>query len=373
MVPPRLWPPYPAEQLPALDAWLALTTEDALEPDLPIIDPHHHLWDWGMLPMSKRPLPIARQPRYLIEEISQDIVSSKHNVLQTVFIECNAMYRADGPTEMRPVGETEFVAGIAAMSASGRYGHCQVASGIVGSADLRLGAAVQPVLQAHIAASGGRFRGIRQSYDESGLLCDANFRKGFAVLSQMGLSFECWGNMIRLPDVADLASNFPTSAIVVDHLGGVVGPSRFDATSAYEGPPTPGPAAHAQWKADLRAVAACPNVFCKLGGITMPVNGFQLDTRLRPIGSEELASTLLPFVGYALDVFGPHRCMFESNFPVDRNCVSYTVLWNAYKRIARLKSLSDSDRKAVFHDTAARFYRLPAIERRERISAGSKL
>ncbi|CAA9543489.1 MAG: Purine/pyrimidine phosphoribosyl transferase, partial [uncultured Thermomicrobiales bacterium] len=113
-------PPSPVRQ-----AWLDRLREEIIEPALPIVDPHHHLWDrpgW----------------RYLLDELLADL-NSGHTIVATVFLQCRAMHRADGPEALRPVGETEFVNGVAAMSASGGYGLTRVCAGIVGPADLRLG------------------------------------------------------------------------------------------------------------------------------------------------------------------------------------------------------------------------------------------
>ena len=143
------------------ESWLRLTKEKPLEPDLPICDPHHHLWDYPDYFPESRVRESARPIRhYLLEHLLKDTAGG-HNIVQTVFMECGSMYKKDGPQELRPIGETEFVQGIAAQSASGQYGNTAVAAGIVGFADLTLGSAVAPVLEAHIAVSQSRFRGIR--------------------------------------------------------------------------------------------------------------------------------------------------------------------------------------------------------------------
>src|SRR5262245_55156368 len=207
--------------------WLALTVEDALEPDLPICDPHHHLWDL-------RPGRLA--PRYLLDEVLAD-VQSGHNVVSTVFIECGAMFKTDGPEALRPVGETEFVNGIAAMSASGLYGPVRIAAGIVGTANLRLGDAVAAVLDAPIVAGGGRFGGIRlgPTWDASdvvpnhrtnppqGLFLRPDFRAGFAHLAPRQLTFEAWCYHHQIPEVTALARAFPDTTIILDHFGGPIG------------------------------------------------------------------------------------------------------------------------------------------------------
>jgi len=279
-----------------------------------------------------------------------------------VFVECMSMYRAGGPAPMRPVGETEFVNGVAAMSASGRYGSTRVASGVVGFADLTLGERVGAVLDAHMTASP-RFRGIRHAagWDASpevrnshtnpppGLFADASFRRGFAELGRRGLGFEAWLYHPQLPDVAALARAFPDTTIVLDHLGGPLGIGPYAGRRAE---------ILASWKEALREVARCPNVVVKLGGLVMPLNGYGFHRRERPATSSELLEATRDWYLHAIDCFGPARAMFESNFPVDRASCSYHVLWNAFKRLTA--GFGAADRAALFHDTAARVYRLDA-------------
>jgi L-fuconolactonase len=332
--------------------WLALTHEQALEPELPICDPHHHFWD----------LRTARIPyqRYLLHELVAD-VQGGHNVRSTVFIEARAMYRADGPVEMRPVGEVEFVQGLAAASASGLYGPSRAAAAIVGHANLNLGDRVAPVLEALRAASPNRFRGIRHSvtwdphpeventaaHPIEGQLGSESFRAGARVLARMGLSLEAWLYFPQLPELADFARAVPDLTIILNHIGGLLrtGPyaERDDEVLAT-------------WRRGIAAVAACPNVHVKLGGMGMPRTGFDWHARTTAIGSEELAASMAPCMSYCIEQFGPSRSMFESNFPVDKVSFSYTVMYNAFKRLS--KGYSAAERAAMFHDTAARVYRL---------------
>jgi predicted TIM-barrel fold metal-dependent hydrolase len=337
--------------------WLALTQEAALEPQLPIIDPHHHLWDAA-----------DRMPqRYLLDHLAADIRG--HNVRQTVFIECGSMYRADGPEEFRVVGETEFVQGIAAESASGRYGDLRAAAGIVGTADLRLGDRVAPVLEAQIAASRQRFRGIRHgaAWAEPGvlptgsiatrnpnrpsvpahLLLDPAFRRGYTYLRTYGLTFEGWVYHTQIAELTDLAKAFPDTTIIFNHLGGPigVGPYAGRRDEVFAG-----------WKPAVAELARCPNVVAKVGGIQMVVNGYGWHERKQPPTSDDLLAANRDWYLYMIDHFGPGRCMFESNFPVDSLSCSYTVLWNQFKKLT--KGFSGSERAAMFHDTAMRVYRL---------------
>ena len=329
-------------------AWLAQVQEDILEPELPICDPHHHLWDHA-------------QSRYLLDELLAD-VDSGHNVVSTVFMECAAMYRAGGPDALRPLGETEFVNGIAAMSASGGYGEGRMCAAIVGFVDLTLGAAAGAALDAHMAASG-RFRGIRHAsgWDASdtvrnshtnptqGLLADETFRAGFRELGKRGLTFDAWLYHTQLPELVDLARSFPHQPIVLDHFGGPLGIGPYEGRRAeiFE-----------RWKTDVAALAECPNVVAKLGGLVMPINGFGFHKRDKPATSDELAAATRDYYLHMIDRFGPERCMFESNFPVDKQSCSYPVLWNSFKKIAA--GCSASEKAALFHDTAVRVYRVEA-------------
>ena len=329
------------------EAWLGLTLEEPIDPDLPICDPHHHLWD--------RP-----NDRYLLEDLLQD-TGGGHHIVQTVFVECRSMYKKSGPEEMRPVGETEFVQAVTAQNKSEQYGLTSVASGIVGFADLTLGAKVAPVLEAHIAASKNRFRGIRYistwaaspaaimatQNAPKGLLLDPKFREGFACLQKYGLSFDAWLYFPQLMELVDLARAFPDITIVADHIGGLVrvGPYAGKSDEVFR-----------DWKRGIAALATCHNVFVKLGGLGMTRNGFGWHERTTPPNSAELAETMGPYYRYCIEQFGVERSMFESNFPVDKISYSYTVLWNAFKRLS--KDFSPQERGALFHDTAVKVYRL---------------
>jgi len=328
--------------------WLARGVEEALEPDLPIIDAHHHLWD--------RP-----NWRYLFDEYLADIAASGHNVAASVFVQCQAMYRADGPAAMRVVGETEFVNGVAAMSASGQYGPHRLCAGIVGHADLRLGDDVAGVLEAHIAAAPDRFRGIRHitvwDADQSlmnplsagppALLADSAFRAGFARLAPLGLVFDAWLFHPQIPELTELARAFPQTRIVLDHLGGIVGIGAYwDRREDI----------FVRWSRAIRELAACDNVCVKLGGLGMRINGFGFETREVPPSSDILAATWRPYIETCIEAFGAGRCMFESNFPVNKGSYGYGAVWNAFKRLTR--GASESDRTSLFSGTAARVYGL---------------
>ena len=325
--------------------WLARTTEEAIEPDLLICDPHHHLWD---LPES----------RYLVDELLNDI-GGGHRVTKTVFVECLQMYRKDGPDELRPVGETVFVERITGASES-RAGNARVAAGIVGFAELTLGPAVQRVIEAHMKESS-RIRGLRyaSAWDASEQIRNAHtkppkdllqsraFRAGFACLGKLGLSFDAWLYHPQIPELADLARAFPDITIVLDHIGGPlgIGPYAGKREDVF-----------ALWRKNITELAQCANVVVKLGGLTMTMSGFGWHKRDAPPGSIELAEAMGPYYQTCIDCFGVERCMFESNFPVDRASCAYTIQWNAFKRLTQ--GYSQAERSALFHDTATRVYRL---------------
>ncbi|MCH8507080.1 MAG: amidohydrolase family protein [Ectothiorhodospiraceae bacterium] len=335
---------------PEHQQWLDQVREAPLEPALPICDPHHHLWD-------------RAGSRYLLDELLADL-DCGHNIVSTVFVECGSMYRASGPEHLRPVGETEFVNGIAAMSASGGYGPARICAGIVGFADLLLGDAVDEVLEAHLAASP-RFRGIRHAggWDASpevrnshsnppeGMYLRDDFRKGFARLATHGLSFEAWQYHHQLPQVIDLAQAFPDVTIILNHFSGPlgIGPWKGRREEVFRA-----------WKADMAALARCGNVVAKLGGLVMPVNGFGFHKADTPPDSAVLAEATRDWYLYTIDCFGPDRCMFESNFPVDRASVSYGVLFNSFKRLTQ--DFSTAERQALFRGTAERTYRIEQLD-----------
>ena len=338
----------PSPHLPVRLDWLDRRREEIIEPDLPIVDPHHHL--------VERP----ETGRYLLPELLAD-TSDGHNITATVYLEWLSMYRAQGPVELRPVGEVEFANGVAAMAASGTYGRTQICAGIVGYADLTLGAPVEKVLQAMIQAGGGRFRGIRfitASHPEQaawgsavirpeGLLMNPKLREGFARLAPLGLSFDAWMYHTQLSELVDLARAFPGTQIVLDHVGGAIGlgPHAGKRDEVF-----------VAWSRQLHELATCPNVSIKLGGLGMRMFGFTHHLGELPPSSEELAAAWRPYIETCIAAFGPERAMFESNFPVDKGSCSYHVLWNAFKRIAG--GCSAAERAALFAGTATKLYRL---------------
>jgi len=327
--------------------WLSSRTEEVLDPDLPIVDAHHHLWD--------RP-----GERYLFAEYLAD-VRSGHKVVASIFAQCRSMYRETGPEEMRPVGEVEFVNGVAAQSASGIYGQFRACVAIVGFADLTLGAKVVPVLEAERRAGGDRLRGIRNTtaWHEDpvirsnpkppppGLLSSDAFRQGVRCLAREKLSLDVWAYHTQLKEVIELARLNPDVSLILDHVGGPLG------LGPYTGKRD---AVFGDWKANIADLAALPNVTVKLGGLGMKTTGFTFHEQPQPPGSRELAEAWRPYIQTCIDLFGPDRCMFESNFPVDKGMFSYLILWNAFKRIAA--EFTAAEKRALFSGTATRVYRL---------------
>lgn len=327
-------------------AWLAKAADEpALEPDLPIIDTHHHLWE--------RP-----NFRYFLHELLEDL-DCGHNIVATVFEECHAMYRADGPKHMRPVGEVEFVRGIAAMSASGKYGSTKVAAGIVGKADLALGDAVEEVLTAQIEAGGGRFRGVRDSgnWDADpiigngapgpGRYLEASFGRGLDRLAALGLTLDAWTFHTQLDDVLHLATAHPDAGIVLCHCGGPLGYGPYAGKTDE---------VRAVWLDRMTEIAKRPNVVVKLGGMMMRLAAFDYGKEPAPPSSKLLADLWRPYIEPCIELFGPDRCMVESNFPVEKMGIAYGPLWNAFKRIT--SGATGTEKAAIYSGTAKRIYKL---------------
>jgi L-fuconolactonase len=340
-------------------------TEPILEPDLPIIDPHHHLWDWPPAVLAARPehgfsTVIRRAARYLLPEFLADL-NTGHNIRATVFVQCGAMYRADGPEAFKPLGETEFVNGVAAMSASGTYGPIRACAGIVGHVDLTAGAVVSEVLETHVRTASERFRGIRHSasYDADsqvlgplvrvgpGLFTQKDFRAGYAQLGKFKLSFDAWLLEPQLPELVDLARSFPGTPVILDHVGTPLGIASYQGKREERFP---------IWRENIAKLAALPNVHVKLGGLAMAFCDFPSFLQTPTASSAQLAAEWRPYIEACIESFGVNRCMFESNFPVDLGSCSYPVLWNAFKVLAR--NYSADEKTALFSGTAQRVYRL---------------
>lgn len=326
--------------------WLSQHKEEILEPDLPIIDAHHHMW-------------VRAGNRYYLEDFLAE-AQTGHNIKASMFMECGSFYRKNASALMAPVGEVEFANGVAAMAASSTYNSTLVCAGIVGTADISVGAEVAQVLDAQIAAGGGRFRGIRVStkWDADDdlnttrytyardLMQDKDFRAGFATLGPRCLSFDAMIYHPQILELADLARAFPDTTIILNHIGGLLAWTRTYIARKDE--------AIANWRSSMTELAKCPNVYVKLGGLAMPYLGLGFDKWDKPATSTQLAASWGPLFKHCIDQFGPARCMFESNFPPDRDSVSYPVIWNTFKRIAA--GYSASEKQALFYGAAAKAY-----------------
>jgi L-fuconolactonase len=322
--------------------------EPILDPDLPIVDSAHHLFDRPAL-------------RYMFEDYLKD-ANSGHRVVASVYVETLAFARKDGPEVMRPLGEIEFANGVAAMSESGLYGNTQVCAAIVGHADLGFGAAIGELLDRALLAAPERFRGVRQitiehpsdgpfryvtNRPKPGIMRSPGFREGFAEVARRGLVFDAAVFHNQLADISDLADAFPDTPIILNHLGQAVG-MEMDVAGRTE--------VFHQWQSALRDVAQRPNVLCKIGGLGLPFWGFGFENRTDTVGYLELAEVWKPYVETSIELFGPDRCMMESNFPPDGRSCGFVPLWNALKYLVR--GASAEDKAAMFHETATRVYRI---------------
>lgn len=330
---------------PGSSEWLAQVDEDIVDPGQPIIDPHHHLWPEG------QGIP------YTLEDLHGD-TGAGHNVVATVFMECHAAYRTDGPDHLRCVGETEFVTENARASEAAE-GQAPI-RGIVGGADLRL-ANLDEVLDAHVAVAGDLFKGIRHALAsdpepesltiagraEPNLASDPAFQAGVRRLGERGLTYDSWHYHHQNHEFAALADAAPDTTMILDHFGTPLGVGRFAGRHDEIFP---------DWAKDVAAIAERPNVRAKLGGMAMPDNGFGWHEQDRPATSDEFVAAQERWYLHMIECFGPDRCMFESNFPVDRFSISYPVLWNGIKKIAA--RFTPDERTLMFETTAATTYQL---------------
>lgn len=333
---------------PVRDDWLARHVEAPLEPELPIIDAHHHCMAYPGF-------------SYCEAELLADIEASGHNVVATVHAETGGRGRGcspDAPDLLRPVGETEALVAAARKLPPGAP---KISLGIVGFADLHLGAAVGETLDAHVAAGEGRFKGIRQItpwdadlsltpeflHKPARQLAMPRFREGFAELARRGLSFDAWIYGPQIPELADLADAFPDATIVLDHCGtpAMQGVYAADRAGAFR-----------LWAEAIRDLAARENVVCKLGGLAKWICNAAFHTYPEPPASTNLAQAWLPYIDVCIEQFGPARCLFESNFPQEKPSCAYGVFWNACKRM--VAGASAAEKAMLFSGTANRVYRL---------------
>lgn len=338
-----------------LDWHAGVPVATAIEPGLPIVDAHHHVY-----------ASYADKFFYPLEDFQRDM-NSGHRIIGSVYIEAyESGWRTSGPEALRPVGEVELAAGIGSKPVPTATGDSAVAAAIVSHADLTLGDAVEEVLQAQLAVAQGRLRGVRHRLAavegpveqfhpvrrELHVMRDASFRRGVARLARLGLSFDAWVYHTQLDELIELADAFPDTRIVVDHVGGPIGVANFRPRRAE---------VLREWEANLRALAMRPNVVMKIGGMGMAVLGFGFENGERPPQAQAIVNAWKPLIDVCVDVFGTSRCMFESNFPVDKQSCSYVELWNAFKLATQ--GWSQQERGDLFYRTACRAYSLPELER----------
>lgn len=339
--------------LPVRPDWLAQHHEAALSPEQPVVDAHHHLWD-------------RQSGRYLTGEFSADIQASGHRILSSVYVQCRSMLRRSGPEELKPLGEVEFACGAAAMFSSGHYGNAQGCEAIVAGVSLTAGEALQPAIDMMMQQSAGRLRGMRNplawhadprvlsspATPPAGLAGSAGFRRGAACLARNGLSLDVWVYHTQLKEIVDLARAIPDLRIVVDHCGGPVGvgPCQGQRDEVFS-----------HWRNDLAQLAALPNVSIKISGLGMAVMGYPFAQAATPPDSLTLMQAWQPWFETIVGLFGAGRCMFASNFPVDKGMFSYGVFWNACKRLAHQATRDEKDQ--LFWRTAATTYRLASMEK----------
>jgi L-fuconolactonase len=325
---------------------LGSAVEAVVEPNRRIVDPHHHLWKAS-----------NKMASYELQELWAD-TQSGHRIEKTVFVECRSSYRESGPKHLRPVGETEYAVEIAKASTA-EPGKARIAA-IVAHANLNLGNAVEEVLVAHEQAGAGLFRGIRHvgPFDPSASVPNAaayhscpysrdSFREGLRKLGQLGYTFDAWHFHPQNREFLELARSVPETIMILDHFGTPLGVGDYadKKNEIYE-----------TWKRDIAEIAKCPNVYAKLGGLAMPDNGFGWHLRATAPTSDEFAEAQKKFYLHAIECFGSSRCMFESNFPVDKRSISYRVLWNGLKKI--VKHHSEDEKDAMFRGTASAVYRI---------------
>ena len=330
---------------PGTPGWLEQVSEEVFEPDRRIIDPHHHLWH--------RP----KTFNYLLGDLWTD-TGSGHRIEKTVFVEANTNYRNYGPEDFKCVGETEFVTGVAKESAKGGAGK-SVISGIVSHVDLTLGDAVEEVLLEHKAAGEGFFRGIRHiaardtaidipaHWAEENLYALEKYRAGSRVLGKLGMTQDVFHLHRQNRDFLEMVRAIPETTFILNHFGAPLGIGPY-ADRREE--------VFTAWCDDIAQIAACPNVVAKLGGLAMPINGFGWNERETPATSDEIVEAQKRYYLHTIESFGPDRCMFESNFPVEKASVSYRVIWNAFKKMA--SDFSEDEKEALFYSTAKRVYQL---------------
>ena len=337
--------------LPVRQEWLNQLIEDPILPNIPIIDPHHHLWDVGF-------------GRYYIEELLEDINSSGHNILSTVYIMSSSntkIYSKDGLEEFKPLTEIEFATSEGKRADLIPNNRVKVNASIVGSVDLTYGNKLQPVLEKAVNISEGRLKGIRMLLashtdprissgavkSDLGLMLHPNFIDGAKCVQDANLSLDFWIYHTQLNEMEKIARALPDLTIILNHIGGPIHIGEYEGKQA---------ATHREWRSAMMRLSRIPNINVKLGGLGMAVNGAKFHNSKFPPNSVQLSDIWKPWIYETIDMFGFDRCMFESNFPVDKGSCSYGALWNAFKIIA--KDMSDDEINKLFSKNAAKIYKI---------------
>ena len=337
--------------LPVRQEWLNQHIEDPISPNIPIIDPHHHLWDVGF-------------GRYYIEELLEDINSSGHNILSTVYIMSSSntkIYSKDGLEEFKPLTEIEFATSEGKRADLIPNNKVKVNASIVGSVDLTYGNKLQPVLEKAVNISEGRLKGIRMLLashtdprissgavkSDLGLMLHPNFIEGAKCIQNANLSLDFWIYHTQLNEMEKIARSLPDLTIILNHIGGPIHLGEYEGKQA---------ATHREWRSAMMRLSRIPNINVKLGGLGMAVNGAKFHNNKFPPNSVQLSDVWKPWIYETIDMFGFDRCMFESNFPVDKGSCSYGALWNAFKILA--KDMSDDEINKLFSKNAAKIYKI---------------
>ena len=337
--------------LPVRQEWLNQLIEDPILPNIPIIDPHHHLWDVGF-------------GRYYIEELLEDINSSGHNIVSTVYIMSSSntkIYSKDGLEEFKPLTEIEFATSEGKRADLIPNNRVKVNASIVGSVDLTYGNKLQPVLEKAVNISEGRLKGIRMLLashtdprissgavkSDLGLMLHPNFIDGAKCIQDANLSLDFWIYHTQLNEMEKIARALPDLTIILNHIGGPIHLGEYEGKQA---------ATHREWRSAMMRLSRIPNINVKLGGLGMAVNGAKFHNSKFPPNSVQLSDVWKPWIYETIDMFGFDRCMFESNFPVDKGSCSYGSLWNAFKIIAR--DMSDDEINKLFSKNAAKIYKI---------------
>ena len=332
-------------------SWLNKLKEKPILPNLNIIDPHHHLWDVGF-------------GRYYVEELLEDINTSGHNIKATVYIMSSSnteIYLKNGPEEFKPLSEIEFATNEGKRADLIKNNKVKVNASIVGSLDLTYGNKLKPVIEKGLEISEGRLKGIRMLLaahpdpriksgavkSDLSLMSHPKFIEGARCLQDAGLSLDFWIYHTQLGEMEKIARTLPELSIILNHIGGPIHLGEYEGKQALT---------HREWRTAMMRLSRLPNIKVKLGGLGMEVNGAKFHLNQDPPNSSELANIWKPWIYETINMFGIDKCMFESNFPVDKGSCSYGSLWNAFKIIS--EKMSDNEKNKLFYENAAKIYKI---------------